>query len=165
MSLRIRSMRPGDARAFLEVHHAAVRATAARDYPSDVIEAWAPLPVTEVAIERVQTNRSNEYRLIAEIDDRIVGIGSLVVENAELRACYVSPEAGRKGVGSALVREMERVAKERGLTFLELDSSITAEPFYIMLGYEVRERGQHILGSGQPMACVKMRKELGSRRS
>ncbi|MCO0638337.1 GNAT family N-acetyltransferase, partial [Lutimaribacter sp. EGI FJ00014] len=115
--------------------------------------------------ERVQTNRGNEYRLIAEIDDRIVGIGSLVVENAELRACYVSPEAGRKGVGSALVRELERVAKERGLPFLELASSITAEPFYAKLGYEVHERGQHILGSGQPMACVKMRKELGSRQS
>ncbi len=74
-------------------------------------------------------NRGNEYRLIAEIDDRIVGVGSLVIENSELRACYVSPEAGRQAVGSALVREMERVARERGLAFLELDSSITAEPF------------------------------------
>jgi putative acetyltransferase len=165
MPLRIRHMSPDDARAFLEVHRAAVRTTAARHYPFEVTEAWAPLPVTEAAIESVQMNRGNEYRLIAEIDDRIVGVGSLVIENSELRACYVSPEAGRQAVGSALVREMERVARERGLAFLELDSSITAEPFYTKLGYEVRERGQHLLGSGQPMASVNMRMELGSRPS
>jgi putative acetyltransferase len=130
--------------------------------PPTVIEAWAPLPLTEDAIERVRENVQNEYRLIAEVDGRIVGIGALVVGNAELRACYVVPEASRKGVGTALVREIERIARGQGLTFLELDSSVTAEPFYASLGYGVRERGEHILGSGQSMACVKMRKEIGS---
>src|SRR5688572_32407175 len=41
---------------------------------------------------------------------------SLVVQEAELRACYVVPGAARRGVGSALVREMERMAQERGLS-------------------------------------------------
>jgi putative acetyltransferase len=68
-------MRPEDARAFLEVHHAAVHEIAARDYPSTVIEAWAPLPLTEDAIKPVRLNPDGEYRLIAEIDVRIVGIG------------------------------------------------------------------------------------------
>jgi putative acetyltransferase len=40
--LLIREMRPGDARAFLGVHHAAVRRLANKDYTSEVIEAWAP---------------------------------------------------------------------------------------------------------------------------
>lgn len=163
MSPTIRNMRPDDARAFLEVHHAAVRAIAARDYPSDVIEAWAPLPVTEAAVERVRANEDDEYRLIAEIDGQVVGIGALVISSGELRACYVTPKVGRSGVGTALVREIERVARERGLTFLEVDSSITAEPFYTLLGYEAVEYGQHTLNSGQRMACVKMRKELGTR--
>ncbi len=97
-------------------------------------------PLTEEAIERVRANPDDEYRLVAEIDGRVVRIGALVVENSELRACYVAPGANRKGVGSALVREMERVARERGLAFLEVDSSITAEPLYAALGYQVRER-------------------------
>jgi len=162
MSPKIRKMRPHDARAFLEVHHAAVRGIAAKDYPSVVVEAWAQLPLTEDAVERAQANPDNEYRLVAEIDGRIVGIAALIIKSAELRACYVAPGASRMGVGSALVRKMERVAREHGLTFLELDSSTTAEPFYAALGYEVRQRGQHALGSGQLMACVKMRKELAS---
>jgi hypothetical protein len=51
---------------------------------------------------------------------------------------------------------------ERGLHYLILDSSVTAEPFYASLGHEVRERGEHIFGSRQSMAYVKMHKELGS---
>jgi len=156
----VREMRPEDARAFLEVHHAAVRGIAAKDYPQAVIEDWAPLPVTDRAVERFLLNPDGEIRLVAEDDGEIVGIGALVIDKAELRACYVAPEANRKGVGSALVCEIERIAQEHGIGALELDSSVTAEPFYLAHGYEVRERGEHILRSGQAMACVKMVKNL-----
>jgi putative acetyltransferase len=158
--IEVREMRSADARAFLEVHHAAVRGTAVVDYPIAVIEAWSPLPVTEEAVDQVRANRDNEYRLVGEIDGQVVGIGAVVFESSELRACYVAPAAGRRGVGSALVHEIERAARERGLSVLELDSSITAEGFYRKQGYEARERSEHILGNGQRMACVKMRKSL-----
>jgi putative acetyltransferase len=159
----VREMRPDDARAFLEVHHAAVRGLAAKDYNQAVIDDWAPLPVTDKAVERFLLNPDNEIRLVAEHDGEVVGIGALVIDKAELRACYVAPEASRKGVGSALVREIERIAEEHGVGALELDSSVTAEPFYLARGYEVRERGEHILRSGQAMACVKMVKSLQPR--
>jgi putative acetyltransferase len=151
-------MRSTDAHAFLEVHHAAGRGTAVVDYPIAVLEAWAPMPVTEEAAEQLRANRDNEYRLIAEIDGQVVGIGALMFESSELRACYVSPAVGRRGVGSALVHEIERAARERGLSVLELDSSITTEAFYRKQGHEAREGTEHILGNGQRIACVKMRK-------
>lgn len=153
-------MRQEDARVFLEVHHAAIRGSAVRDYPSAVIEAWAPLPVTNDAIKQIENNHEEEHRLIAEIDGQIVGIAALLAKNTEIRACYVAPEASRKGVGSALLREMEREATEQGLTFLELDSSVTAESFYSFHGYQILERGEHVLKSGLRMACVKMHKDL-----
>jgi putative acetyltransferase len=160
LQIVVREMRSADVRAFLEVHHAAVRSTAVVDYPLAVIDAWAPMPLTEEAAEQVRANRDNEYRLVAEIDGQVVGIGALVFESSELRACYVSPAAGRRGVGSALVQEIERAACERGLSVLEPDSSITAEAFYRKQGYKVRERGEHILRNGQRMVCVKMQKSL-----
>ena len=156
----IRQMRSGDARAFLVVHHAAVRGIATKDYPLAVIEAWAPMPITEDAIEWVRANPDNEYRVIAEIDGRVVGIGAAVFDTAELRACYVTPDAGKRGVGSTLVKEIERAAREQGVPHLELDSSVSAESFYRTAGYEVIERTEHALHNGQRMACVKMRKEL-----
>jgi putative acetyltransferase len=130
----------------------AVRGTASRGYPLEVIEAWAPLPVDEDAVKRVLANADNEHRLIAEIHGRVVGIRAIVFETFELRACYVTPMAGGKGVGSALVREIETSAHRQGLDVLTLDSSVTAEPFYRKHGYEVSERGEHILRNGQHMA-------------
>jgi ribosomal protein S18 acetylase RimI-like enzyme len=43
---------------------------------------------------------------------------------------------------------------------LELESSVTAVSFYRREGYEVIDRGEHILRNGQRMACIKMRKDL-----
>ena len=75
-------IRPEDARAFLEVHHAAVRGHASKDYSSEVIEAWAPMPITAQQVEGVRSNPDGEYRLGAEIGGRLVGIG--VVQKNEL---------------------------------------------------------------------------------
>src|SRR5687767_10776898 len=137
MALVIRPMVTGDALAFLEVHRAAVRVTAAKDYPTEIIDAWAPLPLTPQNVERISANPDDEIRIIAELDRAVVGIGAIVVANSELRACYVRPNVGRRGVGSALVSELERIAFERGCSELTLDSSTTAQPFYSGHGYLV----------------------------
>jgi putative acetyltransferase len=161
VSVIVRKMLDEDARAFLEVHNAAVRGLAAQDYPPEVIDDWAgSLPVSEESVQRLLTNPDREIRLVAEIDGAIVAIGCLVVANCELRACYVTPAAARKGIGSALVWEIERIARERGLRYLQMDSSVNAEPFYLQHGYSVCQRGEHTLGSGRKMACIKMEKIL-----
>jgi hypothetical protein len=87
-----------------------VRGTALRDYAQEVIDAWAPLPITQAQIAQVRLNPDNEYRLIAELEGRAAGIGALVTALSEFRACYVMPWAGRQRVGSAIVREIEKVA-------------------------------------------------------
>jgi putative acetyltransferase len=159
MSVTIREMRPEDARRFLEIHHAAVRGIAARDYSTSVVDAWAR-PITDEAIEGFLANRDREVRLVAEIDGEPVGIGAIVVSLSELRACYVAPSAARRGVGSALVAKIEQIAREHRLDHLVLESSTTAEPFYAGLGYQVESRGELFLSPGVPMAAVRMRKRL-----
>jgi putative acetyltransferase len=157
--ITVRQMQPEDARRFLEIHHAAVRGIAAKDYPTSVVEAWAR-PITDQVIERFLENSDGEVRLVAEIDGEPAGIGAIVVSNSELRACYVAPSAARLGVGSALVSEIERIAREHHLDHLQLESSITAEPFYSALGYQVESHGEHLLAPNVSMAAVKMRKRL-----
>ncbi len=156
----VREMGPEDASAWLDVHRRAVRGIAAADYPPSVIDAWAPMPVTGHAINQVLENPDQEYRLVVELDGRVAGIAAAVFALSELRACYVAPEATRRGIGSCLIRKLEDAARHHGLTFLQVDSSITAEPIYLRAGYEVTERGDHTLHTGQRMACVKMRKTL-----
>jgi putative acetyltransferase len=160
MSIVVRPWRPDEARRFLEIHHEAVRHLAVEDYPASVIDAWAPLPVTDDAVAWLVANRDNELRVMAEMDGTPVGIGALVVRGTELRACYVLPDAARRGVGTALVAAIEDMARERGLTQLRLQSSLTAEPFYTALGYVAERRRKLRLRPGIAMAAITMHKPL-----
>ena len=160
MAVIVRPMRPDEGRTFLDIHARSVRGLAAQHYPPEVIDGWAAR-VTDESIRGLMRNQDSEIRLLAELDGEPVGLGALVLSTSELRACYVAPKAARKGVGAALVAEIERIAREHGLASLELESSINAEPFYAALGYAVVERSEHVFRSGLPMAAVRMRKELG----
>ena len=54
----------------------------------------------------------------------------------KMRQVAVEPDRQRSGLGSALVRESERVAVEYGFRELVLHARDTAVPFYLRLGYE-----------------------------
>ena len=161
MAIRVRLLRPEELRLYLEIVVAAIRGLAANHYSPDAIEGWLP-KITDEALAELSTNSDGEIRLIVELDGAPAGIGALVVEKAELRACYVLPSAARRGCGSALVREIERLAHAHGLSRLELAGSLNAEPFYASLGYRVRERSEVSLASGHPLACVWMVKDLSN---
>jgi len=143
---------------FLEVHAQSIRGLAAGHYPPEVIGAWC-VPANEDTLANFIKNPDQELRLVAEMDDKVVGLAALVLGASELRACYVLPAAARKGVGTALVREMEQLAVAHHLDRLELLSSINAEPFYAALGYQSEGCTEHIV-RGHRMAAVKMSKRL-----
>jgi putative acetyltransferase len=159
MPITVRPLRDDELRTYLEIHTSAVRGLAVTHYASDVIEAWV-VPITEDTVRDLSLNADREIRLIAELDGAPVGIGGLLLERSELRACYVAPHAARRGCGSALVREIERLARENGLTRLDLAASLNAEPFYAAHGYEVRDRSEVVLRNGHRMPAVWMGKKL-----
>ena len=150
--LQVRELHPDEVRTFLEVHHAAVRVTAAADYPAEVIEAWAPLPITDALVQQVRNSHEGEIRLAAILDGEIIGIGALVPQNNELRACYVSPEHGRVGAGRALVDAIEHIAQQRGLTYLAMDSSITAE--LSIFAWATRSWAAETIRCAEAFACA-----------
>ena len=160
MQFTIRDMRDTDARSFLEVHHAAVRGIAARDYPPELIEVWAPLPITQERIERVVANLDNETRFVADSDGNVIGIGCLVIDNSELRACYVAPDFSRNGIGRALVGAIENAALCAGLEHLWAHSSLTAAEFYRSLGYTIVGQDVHWLRKNISMPCIRIEKKL-----
>jgi putative acetyltransferase len=157
--ITVRLMRPDELRLYLEIHGSAIRGLAVTHYPADVIASWL-VPIDDQTLTDLSRNEDHEIRLIGELDGVPVAIGALVVERSELRACYVRPEAARQGCGSAVVREIERIAREHGLKRLELAGSLNAESFYRSLGYRVRERSEVVLRNRHRMAAVWMEKDL-----
>src|ERR1700722_15455924 len=72
------------------------------------------------AFIRAADERLNEYSHGSTMATSKTGIGCMLAEKSELRACYVTPLASRKGVASALLRAIGKAA-------LETDSSLTAD--------------------------------------
>jgi putative acetyltransferase len=159
MSVTVRPLRANEGQTYLEIVNSAIRGLAAMHYSPDAIDGWV-VPITDDTLQDLMVNADHEIRIVAEVDGSVVGIGAVILERSELRACYVSPHAARRGCGSALVHEIERIASENGLTHLEVAASLNAEPFYAAHGYHVRERSEVTLRNGHRMPAVSMTKSL-----
>lgn len=159
-SITIRDMTDGDAAFVLRVHYDAVHVGTGTYYPSEKLDIWSP-PLHEDSVEDFLFNPDDEIRIVAADEaGQIIGFGCLVLAENELRACYVDPAAVRRGAGALLVAEIEKRAREYGLKFLEVTSSLNAEPFYEAQGYKMKSRGVHMLRGNVELPCVYMRKEL-----
>ena len=70
---------------------------------------------------------------VAVDHDSVVGTASL--DGRVVRTVFIDPGYQGRGIGRALMAEVERAAAERGITVLAVPSSVTAEPFYAKLGF------------------------------
>jgi len=160
-TIRIRAAIESDAEQVARALFDAIRITASASYSSEVIESWALAPDEQRCAQiRSVIAGTDELCRVAEEDGIIVGFGSIVPAASELRAVYVRPDVGRRGIGSALLCELETMAVARGLSELHMDASVNAEAFYQQHGYQIIERSEHRLSNGARMACVRMRKAL-----
>jgi GNAT superfamily N-acetyltransferase len=121
-------------------------------YTPEEIQAWA-IPRKPESYE--ESIRSKEF-FVAEESDIIVGFGVLNQQSAEIEAVYVSPRAGRRGIGREVLRKLEARARTLGLRALRLNASLNAVPFYEKGGYVAQERSKYRLLTGVEIACVPM---------
>lgn len=154
--LLVRAARFRDAAGIRAIHLAAIRQICARDYTPAQIAAWAePAPLA-----RYRDAIAAHPFLVAELDGALAGFAELELTTREVRAVYVHPRQLRRGVGRALLAELERLARDAGLHELRLDSSLSAAAFYRAAGYEPLEQARHLSSSGVELECIKMKRRL-----
>jgi putative acetyltransferase len=154
--LQIRRARQQDCQSIGSVHAAAVSGIRTALYTPEEIRAWA-VPKKPASYE--ESIRSKEF-FVAEDEDVIVGFGVLNQELAEVEAVYVTPGAGRRGIGLEVLRKLEERANALGLRMLRLNASLNAVPFYEKAGYLAQERSKYRLLTGVEIACVPMVKTM-----
>ena len=152
----IRRARLEDKEAIWRVHSSAIKGTCKSHYLPAQIQGWASLLEPENYRELIQ---SREF-LVAEDDGLIVGFGQLNQQSGEVEAVYVRPDYGGRGVGSALLKQLEGVAQESGIASLHLLSSLNAVSFYERAGYIRGGEGTHQLRDSIALALVYMDKKL-----
>jgi GNAT superfamily N-acetyltransferase len=159
---------PGDALAILEAQRSAIRGTAAAAYSPDIIDEWSPIIIIPERVKAFERwIERGEEQIVVAVDPTglIIGFGSIVPSNSELRAVYVAAERGRQGVGRAILERLEDLAREAGVAELRMDASVNAVPFYEATGFIALERAEHPMPSGARMACVRMRKSIRGHRT
>ena len=71
---------------------------------------------------------------VAQTTDSIVGWGA--IKNDKLEGLYTDPDAAGRGIGSELLRLLEALMRERGITMIRAEASLNAEEFYLRRGYQ-----------------------------
>ena len=151
--MQIRNYRDGDAPLLRELFHASVHDLASRNYTPDQLDAWAPLAHDAAQWEaRVRGNQPS----VADIGGQVAGYADLQ-DTGYIDQFFVAPAFARRGVASALMAHIHASAKQRGITALFADVSLTAEPFFSKAGFVVEQR-QRVEVRGQALDNARMRK-------
>ncbi|MFF2622784.1 GNAT family N-acetyltransferase [Oerskovia jenensis] len=151
----LRAYDESDAEATLRVFLRAVRVTASKDYSPEQVAAWASedIPLDVWAVKRLQTGT-----VVAVEGDEVLGFSD-VDERGYIDMMFVDPAVTRRGVASALLDHVTRVARERGAVELTTYASLTARPFFGKHGFVVVEERHPVL-RGVSLTNFSMRKPL-----
>ena len=127
------------------------------DYSFKEREQWsASVNKPERWVEVIET----EYVLLAEIDQQIVGYGTLKDGNY-IDFFYVHKDFQRRGIAQQLLGRLEREAIDLGSSAITSDISITAKPFFQRNGFIEIAKQQNIRGN-EVLINYKMEKQLSS---
>ncbi|MDX1941692.1 MAG: GNAT family N-acetyltransferase [Saprospiraceae bacterium] len=109
-------------------------------YNSDQINIWASAANDEA---RWQQMLANQHFLIAKIEDKVVGFGTLRM-NGYMDTLYVHHEYQRQGIGKALIQALFDFAQSQNIGKIKSDVSITARPLFERMGFVVESEQQKL---------------------
>jgi GNAT superfamily N-acetyltransferase len=133
MSVETRKAATSDATAICEVVRRSIAECCAVDHRNNpvMLSAWLKNKTPENVVAWVQS--ADSTAVVATQGDHLVGFALAVGD--ELALCYVVPEVLHQGVGKALLLAIESRVMLQGVIALRLESTRTAQSFYLRHGF------------------------------
>ena len=155
--MKIRKASNSDKGNISRLHIASIRKLCGSYYTHQQLNAWTSV----LAPSAYDQALKEKLFLVAEdSENNLLGIGILDFENKEISAIYVLPDAVGKGVGSKLLNELEKIARNNGIFEITVHSTLNAKGFYMVRGYSEQELTFHNLPNGSKLECIRMLKIL-----
>lgn len=104
---------------------------------------WGQAPGSEQTADEAK----HQHFAYFDADNQLLGVGRLDLldpQTTQVRFMAVAEQQQGKGIGSALMKEMESVSKEKGVQKILLHAREVALPFYQQLGYQL-DAPSHLL--------------------
>jgi len=138
----LRPYLPKDVPFLLRMTRGSITQLAQDDYSPGQIDAWVESFSDEAAFA---ARLAAGLTLVATIDGFPAGYAMLKGKD-EIDLLYVAPGLVRRGVASALLEALEKLAAARGATQLSAKASDVARPFFSARGYEPQSRNTVPIG-------------------
>lgn len=156
-NMKIRKASKVDKENISSIHIASVKKLCCNHYTHEQLNAW-----TSVLKPSVYDQALKEKVVLIAYDSPqdLTGLGILDIENSEISAIYIHPDAAGKGIGTKLLNELEITARNNKIFKITVHSTLNAKGFYLKHGYLEQELTLHSLPNGSNLECVRMIKEL-----
>jgi ribosomal-protein-alanine N-acetyltransferase len=125
----------------------------------------SPWSAAQFREELAGVPRSRKY-IVAQDQNKIIGYAGIALAGdvADIHTLTVIPEFRRRGIASAMLRELEQWAKNKKVTALMLEmreGNALAQPLYEQAGYSVISRRDNYYAPG--IHALIMRKDLAGK--
>jgi len=155
--IQIRRLGEGDGPAFFRLRRQAIRVGCAAHYPEHQLAAWTD-PQSDGLL---QDPLPGDF-YCATIQGELVGSGMLGADTGRIEAMFVLPAHFGRGIGRAMMRHLEGIARKRAIEQLTLDATLNAVRFYRAQGFAGEARGEFRSPRGVTLECVPMSKSIGA---
>ncbi|TAG98607.1 MAG: GNAT family N-acetyltransferase [Oscillatoriales cyanobacterium] len=152
MDFKIRLSKPEDSEKIIELQTSSLRVLSS-SYNLNQVES---LVRSQASARFAQ----NEIGFVAEHENEIVGFASYLTHPSQISGVYVHPNLIRQGIGTRLLKAVEKIAIDRGYKAIQVFSSLAGVSFYHANGYQsIRQSGFY---SEQKtwIPCVILKKQL-----
>ena len=138
--IEVRLFEPQDVDQMAMLFHETVRQINIRDYSTHQVKAWAP---DDIYFRNWLKVCSNRFTYVAHDGSIILGFGELE-HSGHIDCFYCHKDYQRCGIGKQIYMAIESKAVELSLDRLCIESSLTAKPFFLRMGFVVIQEQQAI---------------------
>jgi len=167
---RIRRAADADAGRLRTMQERSLRALGRSFYAADLIDRF----IRQVGTMDAKVLAEGHYFLAVDTSGAVVASGGWsrlqpgyvgpgetagsAAAEPTVRAVYVDPDHARRGLGSAIMRQVEADAVAAGIRMLHLAATLSGIGLYERLGYARGRRRSLVLPDGTPFPVVEMHK-------